>query len=388
MTEPTLPPPNGSGSSIFSPLPTIGRFEHHGRVGELFPITLANLFYKAITLGIYHFWGKTRVRRYLWGRTTFEGDALEYTGEGIELFKGLLFSLKWLLPPILFFVMIIVFFIIGLVSKDSLLLPFIFVLFIYGYVIFLMGYGRYSARKYMFGHTRWRGIRLGLSGSAKDHALKGLRYTFLTAITLGIYTPFMRNHLAANFINHTWIGDRKLHYPTGKGIAVGFVGRFWGMVAMGAAYTFIRDLAYQKTVQGLADYFIRTMDASDKSIIFMFQALVIFLAALYYIPFAMIWFWYRAGEIRIFIDNTEIEGAHLQTNFDTGPFVWLRITNIAAVLVTLGLAFPWAAVRTARFFSNHIRIVGTLDLSSIGQSSEEVLREGEGLAEVFDLGII
>ena len=78
----------------------------------------------------------------------------------------------------------------------------------------------------MFGHTRWRGIRLGLSGSAKDHALKGLRYPFLTAITLGIYTPFMRNHLSANCSTHTWIGDGRLHYPRGQGNAGGGLAGF------------------------------------------------------------------------------------------------------------------------------------------------------------------
>ena len=34
---------------------------------------------------VYRFWGKTRVRRYLWGRVSFQGDRAEYTGTGREL---------------------------------------------------------------------------------------------------------------------------------------------------------------------------------------------------------------------------------------------------------------------------------------------------------------
>ena len=69
-------------------------FEHDGRVSELLPIVLLNALLNVLTLSLYRFWGKTRVRRYLWDNTNLLGDRLEYTGTGGELFKGFLFVLS------------------------------------------------------------------------------------------------------------------------------------------------------------------------------------------------------------------------------------------------------------------------------------------------------
>lgn len=64
-----------------------------GRIGELYKIFLLNLFLGILTLGIYHFWGKTRVRRYVTSSFSIANDRLEYTGYGSELFWGFIKAL-------------------------------------------------------------------------------------------------------------------------------------------------------------------------------------------------------------------------------------------------------------------------------------------------------
>ena len=49
-------------------------FEHEGRVSKLLPIVLLNALLNVMTLSLYRFWGKTRVRRYLWDSTNLLGD--------------------------------------------------------------------------------------------------------------------------------------------------------------------------------------------------------------------------------------------------------------------------------------------------------------------------
>ena len=66
-----------------------------GRVGR---IALVNTFLALITIGVYRFWGKTRLRQYLWGAVRFQGDSLEYTGRPIELFLGFLIAIGVLFP--------------------------------------------------------------------------------------------------------------------------------------------------------------------------------------------------------------------------------------------------------------------------------------------------
>src|ERR1039458_6192473 len=59
-----------------------------GNGGTLFGIHLVNLFLGLITLGIYFFWARVKVRKYIWGQLEFEGDRLSYHGTGLETLKG------------------------------------------------------------------------------------------------------------------------------------------------------------------------------------------------------------------------------------------------------------------------------------------------------------
>ena len=63
-------------------------------------IALPNLLLTIVTLGIYRFWATARERRYLWSRTRFVDEHLEWAGTGMELFLGfvmviLLFGLPY-----------------------------------------------------------------------------------------------------------------------------------------------------------------------------------------------------------------------------------------------------------------------------------------------------
>lgn len=80
------------------------RLRHHGEGGELFVIFIVNLFLKIVTLGIYHFWAKTRIRRYLWTHASFDGERFEYTGRGMELFIGFLKAMGVLILIVLGFI--------------------------------------------------------------------------------------------------------------------------------------------------------------------------------------------------------------------------------------------------------------------------------------------
>ena len=63
-------------------------FRFHGDGWSLFKIWIVNLFLTSLTLGIYSFWGKTRVRQYLFSETEFEDDLFNWHGNGGELLIG------------------------------------------------------------------------------------------------------------------------------------------------------------------------------------------------------------------------------------------------------------------------------------------------------------
>lgn len=67
--------------------------QYRGTRGELFPLAISVALLTFVTLGIYRFWGKTRIRKYIWSSTVGDGDAFEYTGTGLEKFLGFLVAI-------------------------------------------------------------------------------------------------------------------------------------------------------------------------------------------------------------------------------------------------------------------------------------------------------
>src|SRR4051812_6107878 len=70
------------------------------RPGALFKICYLNLLLTVVTLAIYRFWAKTRLRRYVWRHVAVGGESFEYTGTGKELLIGFLKALLVLFPPL------------------------------------------------------------------------------------------------------------------------------------------------------------------------------------------------------------------------------------------------------------------------------------------------
>jgi uncharacterized membrane protein YjgN (DUF898 family) len=60
--------------------------------------------------------------------------------------------------------------------------------------------------------------------------------------------------------------------------------------------------------------------------------------------------------------------------------------NLILFIFTLGLGWPWARTRSARFTARNLSLVGPLDLESIQQDARAASATGEGLAGLFDIG--
>ena len=62
-------------------------------------LSLLNGVLRILTLGVYHFWGKTEVRQRIWSAVRIDGEPLEYRGTGGELFRGFLIVFFLILLP-------------------------------------------------------------------------------------------------------------------------------------------------------------------------------------------------------------------------------------------------------------------------------------------------
>ncbi|MEE8394639.1 MAG: DUF898 family protein [bacterium] len=357
--------------------PRQGRLTHHGRGRELLYISLINLLLRLVTLGIYHFWGKTRVRRYLWSQTGFAGERFEYSGRGWELLRGFALAMLAIVPPAALWGWLQV-----LLAERPLPLTLINLAF-YAGLAFLTGLATFSARRYLLSRTRLRGIRFALSGSAVAHGKKLLGYTVLVGLTFGFYTPYMRNHLMAHIVENTWFGSQRASYSgDGKGLfrkylragllslavvvvlgAVTAAAVFWFLLGGGTPFDLVGGLGT----------------------VLLLQLLV---PLLLFGSIGVIWLWYRGEELRYFAAHTRVGPLSLEVDYSGSRYVKFQLLNLLLLAVTAGLAFPFVAVRVARFAADHLKVSGELDFAAIAQSTEQMPAGGEGLAEAFDLGAI
>ena len=179
---------------------------YDGRIGPLAGITVSNAVFTFATLGVYRFWGKARLRRYLWSRVSFLGDRLEFTGRGIELFIGFLIALVFLVP------------LFGIPQAVQIFFPNDFELqglvgFVQALAIyFLIPVALFRARRYRLTRTRWRGIRGGQTGSAFRYGLRVFAFSLLAGLSLMLAYPWCSVAIQRYKIDHTWFGDRKLSF--------------------------------------------------------------------------------------------------------------------------------------------------------------------------------
>ena len=172
-----------------------------GRLGALGVLMLRNLLFSILTFGIYRFWGRTHVRRFVWRHTTVLDDALEYLGTGGELFIGFLIAVAVLLP------VFAAYSVLQFVFTDGSQVALIALEVLYYLALFfLIQIAIHRMRRYRLTRTAWRGVRFGLGGSSLAYARVAFGYSLLTAATLGFAYPWLRVATLKYFASHAYFG--------------------------------------------------------------------------------------------------------------------------------------------------------------------------------------
>jgi uncharacterized membrane protein YjgN (DUF898 family) len=367
-------------------------FVYDGRLGELYAIFLKNLLLTIVTLGIYRFWGKTRIRRYVWSHVGFQGERFEYTGTGGELFKGFLIVLGFLV-------------IAGLLrtgielwsGPDSGATVLAQILFLFA-VVYLVFVAQYSAQRYRLTRTLWRGIRGGMTGSAWAYGGKALLYNAISGFTGWLAQPWASFRLIESRLNNSYFGDAKAQaslrasevlgrYFAGYGLMIVI-----GMLVAGAGIAIM-------AATGALDAFrvlIEASAAGDKPdptgidikaigvALFMFYVILV-AWAVFGATFAFAWYW--SGVAREIADRLAVSELRFKSLVTGGSLIALYLGNVLILIFTVGLGLPIVLHRTLRFATTRYHVLGELDATRLAQSTLPRPRTGEGLLEAFDPGL-
>jgi uncharacterized membrane protein YjgN (DUF898 family) len=392
-------------------------------------VSIINAVLMVLTLGIYQFWARTEIRRRIWSSIRVDHEPLAYTGTGGELFRGfLIISLIVVLPVFLLSIGLLLIF--GLESPQYRFGSFApAVLFLY-----LSGVAAYSARRYRLSRTNWRSIRGFLGGSPWGYgwtsfwtmmlapllllvvfaafaaplylgvpealaptigrrvmvtlqrigpAIVGIFYLIgIVLILLSI--PWRTTILYRRMTAEMTFGSRPFAFDGWAGpLYARFIARWIGVLVLAittpAAIAFTvgpKLLAIQQAA------LTRSPPPPLSTTEVLILVAILLVAALLY---GLLSAWYRAAEQRYLAAHTFYEGHPFKLSITAGGLIWVSLTNLALVLVTLGVMRPVAQARTARYIVENLALDGPIDLAAIAQNQAALDRSGEGMGQVFDV---
>lgn len=348
----------------------------------LLKLTFLNLLLGIVTLGFYRFWAKTNVRKHIWSSVHINGEPLEYTGTGMELFKGfLMVFLLFVLPYVVGLTAATI--IQGPESPIAILLQFLFIIAIY----VLWGFAVYKARKYQLSRTHWRGIRGTLVGSAMTYSMLFFGSLLAKSMSMGWATPVMNTVLAEQITNDMRFGDAAFKFKGRAGPLYPTYALCW-FLTLGAIIFGIVAIVSSTAVSG---YLNQVFDATASPELIEqtagYIALIgVALLLVFMLLIPMLWAIYIAKEMRTFANYTRFDGAPFTLNASAGSVIRLTVVNLLLLVLTLGIAWPFIIQRSVKFVVDRLSLDGLIEVDRIRQSTAKLETRGEGLADAFDVG--
>jgi uncharacterized membrane protein YjgN (DUF898 family) len=345
----------------------------------LIKLSLINYVLRVLTLGIHHFWGKTEVRRRIWSSVRLNGEPLQYTGTGKELFIGFLVVIAAVVLPVTLISVALVF----LLGPQSPWLG-LFQILLYVALFFLLGIGIHRALRYRLARTRWRGIRGGLEGSSFHYAWTHFWTALLIPLTFGWIMPWRTTKLQSRLTNGMRFGNRPFQFAARSGPLYGRFALLWvGSIVLVLAASAIVGVAGYLAAANNPQIGATPGQPIEPSPLLIGSIMLVMVGA--YILFGVMIAWYQAATINHFAANTFYEGAKFRGNATAWSLIWLVISNLLILTFTLGLLAPVAQARSARYMVERLSIDGAVPLAEIAQRADDPMRRGEGLAQVFDV---
>jgi len=353
-------------------------FEFTGAWREFLPIALTNLLLTIVTLGIYRFWAKARERRYLWSRTRFIDDRLEWTGTGLEMFIGFLLVMAMLVPIVLF----LQFGVQALVLRGQFLIASIAILALYLGLFYLIGVALFRALRYRLSRSYWHGIRGGSDEPGWAYGWSALWKYAAAGVTLGLLTPWTQTRLW----NERWNAMSFGPYAFGADADTKGLKTRWLMIYVaGFAAAILLTATSFMAVLGAAG----TPNAGGTGLPVPQFTWTAFLGILgFYLVIVIASLAYYAAFFRKAIGSTRLAGLGFSFTARTRDWLMLILGNIGLVVVTLGVGLIFLSYRNWAFAMRHLEASGEIDLDALTQSPTRAATDAEGLASAFDIGAL
>jgi len=335
-----------------------------GKGSEYFGIWIVNLLLTIVTLGIYSAWAKVRRLQYFYRHTRLAGSSFDFHGSPIKILIGRVIAL----------VMLVCYnFSVRLQSSMTLVILLI--------VAVVMPWLLRNSFRFRLYNTSWRGTRFHFRGSVAGSYRVFLLNGFLTLITLYVMAPFMHQRLKAYQHDNSYFGRTQFSFHARAGqfyliylLLLAALAAFFVVMGVAGVGSALSTMAHQRQ-GGKVDPALVL-----RTVLILYGALI--LVGVSIGPT------FRALITNLIWNNTRLGEHRIECSLSPLVLIWISVSNMVLIVLTLGLFMPWAAVRLAKYQIESMRLLPASDLQEFEAAEPESLGAvGEETATVFDFDI-
>jgi uncharacterized membrane protein YjgN (DUF898 family) len=336
-----------------------------GTGGAYFGIWIVNLLLTILTLGIYSPWAKVRRLQYFYRHTELAGSSFDFHGSPTKILLGRVIAVAMLIAYQL-----------SVRLHSALTLVILVALAVVMPVLL-----RNSFRFRLY-NTSWRGTRFHFRGSIGGAYRVILLNGFLTVITLYGMAPFMHQRLKAYQHGNSWFGRTPFSFRARPG-------QFYRVYLLLLAALIVLSILF--FVSGIGGAFAALAQAQKpgghpnprallRAVLILYGALILVGIVIGPVFHALI--------TNLIWNNTQLGEHRIECKMSPLPLMWIGLSNLVLVVLTLGFFMPWAMVRLRRYQLECVQLLPVSDLQEFEAAEpESVGALGEEAATVFDFDI-
>jgi uncharacterized membrane protein YjgN (DUF898 family) len=338
--------------------PAAHRFRFTGTTAEYFRIWIVSLCLSLATLGIYSAWAKVRKRRYLYAHTLLDGTGLEYRASPLAILRGRAIAIA----------MFGGFALAGHVLPAAQLVLVVVLLAAMPWIV--VASSRFNAR-----NTAWRNITFAFDGGLREATKVFIGLGVATLATLGLLFPYFRMRRARFIIEHHRFGATRFEADLDNGgFFVTYLLAVLMVIGAGVMAALTMAVAMMSGAKGSPGEGVA-------------PTLVLFMAAMY-ASYIAIYAFVRARIGNLTANGTSVGTLRCRSTLRIRDLVWLYLSNVVAVLATLGLATPWVIVRLSRYRAERLELVGDAPLDRFASAQARgATATGSEVSDLFDVDV-
>ncbi|WP_421849234.1 YjgN family protein [Marinomonas sp.] len=371
----------------------------NGSGSEYFKIWIVNILLTIITLGLYRPWAKVRTLRYFYGNTELDNANFEYHATGKQLFVSFIIAVALLL----------VYLVIGQLNPIlGLILP-IALLIALPWII-------WRSMKFNLSMSSYRNVRFGFNGELSGSYIVLLAYpigmllaaigavslagsisfwlaALLTVMAYPAYIAMTTKVVNSYIFNGIHFGQGKVNnklefkpfliiFLKATGISL-LLALAAAIIFAGMAYMSISSNQINSLMQNISNL---GQGARPSSLI-IYSLIAFYVTLLLISMYALAYT--KANQRAYLLNETILDNSiTFESTLSTNKYFGVMFTNLLLLVCTLGLAYPWTAIRLYRYSIESVSVQAEQGFDKfISTQSDNKGPLGEELGDAFNADV-